>query len=248
MFWLFLDYLFVYFSHFDIIKSCKTFFGPHQIDNFLVDLHFFDENQWKLMMKLFLRNFERKFMNYVFQEFLAYFQYAYVRALSGVRPSFLATTSHGVGRSCSFMARSIASSLWPKDLSDGRIFLGPVLAPRRRAWSPFSIVFRTFSVANQEKTEKPEYQKKTGKDGKTEKKGKTGKSRKRREKESQNIKACRIENTLKLVTPRNEFHHFLLYSLFIPRFNCSRNCDWNYKKMIFKFFHNLIFFNTQQWI
>ncbi len=52
--------------------------------------------------------------------FLAYFQYAYVRALSvrpSVRPSVhqsvrpsdrlsvLATSSHGVGRSCSFMAR-----------------------------------------------------------------------------------------------------------------------------------------------
>jgi hypothetical protein len=44
---------------------------------------------------------------------------------------------------------------------------------------------------NRKKTEKPE------KTGKTEK---TGKNRKRREKGSQNIKACRIENTLKLVT------------------------------------------------
>jgi hypothetical protein len=39
--------------------------------------------------------------------FLAYFQYAIVHALS-VRPSVIATTSHGVGRSRSFVAQSIA--------------------------------------------------------------------------------------------------------------------------------------------
>jgi hypothetical protein len=36
--------------------------------------------------------------------------------------------------------------------------------------------------------------------GKTGKTGKTGKSRRRRKEGSQNIKACRIENTLKVVT------------------------------------------------
>ncbi len=74
-------------------------------------------------------------------QFLACFQYAYVRALSGVCLSFLATTSHGVGRSCSFMARSIAYD--PKTSVTEGFFFGD---PRGRAWSPFSLVpqSRTF--------------------------------------------------------------------------------------------------------
>jgi hypothetical protein len=58
--------------------------------------------------------------------FLAYFQYAYVRALSDVW--CIATTSHGVGRSCSFMTRSIVYD--PRTPTTEGFFLGPVLAPR----------------------------------------------------------------------------------------------------------------------
>jgi hypothetical protein len=51
-----------------------------------------------------------------------------------------------------------------------------------------------------EKREKPENEKKkTEKTGKNW--GKTGKG-------SKNIKACPIENALKLVTPRSDFHNF----------------------------------------
>jgi hypothetical protein len=53
---------------------------------------------------------------------------------------------------------------------------------------------------NRKNWKKPEKPKKTEKPEKLEKTDKNGKSRKRREKGSQNIKACRIENTLKLVT------------------------------------------------
>ncbi len=129
-----------------------------------------------------------------------------------------AITFHGVGRSCSFMARSIAYD--PRTSVAEVFFLGPVLAPRGRAWSPFSLYFipsqsRTGKKAGKtqktgKKPGKPEKIGKTGKTGKTRKnrktgrnrknREKTGKNRKRREKGSQNIKACRIENTLKLVT------------------------------------------------
>jgi hypothetical protein len=54
--------------------------------------------------------------------------------------------------------------------------------------------------------EKPEITEK-----KTEKRKKREKNGKKREKGPQNIKACRIENTLKLVTPRNDFHHFFFF-------------------------------------
>ncbi len=142
---------------------------------------------------------EKHEMKWILFSFLAYFQYAYVRALSGVRLSVLATTFHGVGRSCSFMARSIAYD--PRTSVTEGFFLGPVLAPRGRAWSPFSLVFHTFSVAYREKggknRKKPEKNGKTGKTRKkTEKPEKTGKTektekrKKRREKGSQNIKAC----------------------------------------------------------
>jgi hypothetical protein len=57
-----------------------------------------------------------------------------------------------------------------------------------RSFYPHSVCL---SRKKPEKRKKPENQEKTGN---------PEKSRKRREKGSQNIKACRIENTLKLVT------------------------------------------------
>jgi hypothetical protein len=56
----------------------------------------------------------------------------------------------------------------------------------------------------QKNRKKPENRKKAEKTGK------------KREKGSQNIKACRIENTLKLVTPRNDFHHFSIFLAIFP--------------------------------
>jgi hypothetical protein len=128
--------------------------------------------------------------------FLAYFQYAYVRALSDVW--CIATTSYGIGQSCSFMARSIAYD--PRTWTKKGNFLGPVLAPRGRAWSPFSLVFHTFSVTyilnrvpgkkrenrknrkNWKKPEKPEIPEKTGKPRKTPENRKNRKNQKKPEK------------------------------------------------------------------
>ncbi len=82
--------------------------------------------------------------------FLAYFQYAYVRALSDVW--CIATTSHGVGRYRSFVAHSIAYD--PRTLTTEEIFLGPVLAPRGGPEILFSLVFfwgSKVGVANKER-------------------------------------------------------------------------------------------------
>jgi hypothetical protein len=67
------------------------------------------------------------------------FSYAYVRALSGVCLSVLPRYYFQWGWPILLVYGSI-DSLWPKDPNDGRIFLGPVLAPRGRAWSPFSLI------------------------------------------------------------------------------------------------------------
>jgi hypothetical protein len=118
-----------------------------------------------------------------------------------------AITSHGVGRSRSFVARSIAYD--PRTLTTEGIFLGPVLAPSGGPEVLFPLYFipsqsRIFSVpyffsrVPGKRREKPKKTKKNGKIGK------------RREKGSQNIKACRIQNTLKL-RPRNDFHHFFYF-------------------------------------
>jgi hypothetical protein len=94
-----------------------------------------------------------------------------------------AITSHGVGRSRSFVARSIAYD--PRTLTTEGIFLGSVLAPRGRAWSPFSLVFHTFSVAyflSREPRKRRQQPVKPEKPGKTGKNRKNRKNRKKREK------------------------------------------------------------------
>ncbi len=66
--------------------------------------------------------------------FLAYFQYAYI-----CRRFVWCLVYCYYFPSCSFMASSIAYD--PRTSVTEGFFLGPDLAPRGRAWSPFSLVF-----------------------------------------------------------------------------------------------------------
>jgi hypothetical protein len=68
--------------------------------------------------------------------FLAYFQYAYVRALSEVRLRYYFPWGWPI-----LLVSGSIDSLWPKDLSDGRIFFGTGRSPQGRVWSPFSLTF-----------------------------------------------------------------------------------------------------------
>ncbi len=67
--------------------------------------------------------------NFKLSIFLAYF-HTLISALCLSVASVIATTSHGVGRSRSFVARSIAYDPRTLTTKDFFIFFGPVLAPR----------------------------------------------------------------------------------------------------------------------